>query len=215
MGDYIKTFDLKEKKWIYSKFITYLHKDKAILGKYISITTSSNKTLVVSPSHFVARLIDSSKQVEHKNVEYVFAKNLKLDDYLISFDEAKTNSVNMDKIISIEYVSEYGAYAPLTESGNLLVNSVLASCYANTLFNDLAHYVLYPIIQLSKYFNFEFLFKLVPFDDLPEKLPEADDFNPFNNKMNINDSEDGVHWYAKFFYNLLPYIPFSSYLVYI
>ena len=38
-----------------------------------------------------------------------------------------------------------GAYTPLTREGNIIVDEVLASCYASPVDHDLAHFVTAPI----------------------------------------------------------------------
>ncbi len=186
-GDMVKTYDQKQSKWIYSKFVTYLHKDESVVGKYLLIKTSSNKTLTISSHHFIARL----NKKQNSKIEFVFAKYLKLNDVLIS-----ENSLQ-DEIIQIENVYEKGAYAPLTESGTISVNSIYASCYSNTIVHEIAHLVMQPIILINKLIDYFSLFDLASLTSTT---------SPSNFK-------NGIYWYPNFFYNLLPYIPFSSYAV--
>lgn len=192
-GDYVKTYDESTQKWTYSKFVTYIHADKNVLGHYISVKTSANRILHVSAKHFVAK----SSQTDG-SIEYVFAKNLKLGDRLIGQSEGK-GGFELEEIVELGESYEYGAYAPLTESGTLAVNSLLASCYANTIVPELAHYLFKPIVLLSKFFDYDFASsKNAPINDLNEPL----------------SIESGIFWYARFFYHLVPYIPFSSQLVF-
>lgn len=192
-GDFIKTFDRYDKEWKYSRFVTYLHENHNIIASYIKLTTSSNKTLTISPLHFIARL----KQGTDK-IEFVFAKHLKLNDLLVTESKEPNSPFEFERLVQKEEVVEAGAFAPLTETGTVYVNSVLASCYANTVVNDLAHYLFKPIIFLSNYINVDY-FKYFTSD--------------YTRQSSSEDETTGIFWYCKFFLNLLPYIPFSSYIV--
>ncbi|RMZ99091.1 Neurogenic locus Notch [Brachionus plicatilis] len=192
-GDYIKTFDRSGNEWKYSRFVTYLHENRNIIASYIKLTTSSNRTLTVSPLHFIARVKQGSEKIE-----FVFAKHLKLNDLLITEKKESNSPFEFDRLVQKEEVMEAGAFAPLTETGTVYVNSILASCYANTVVNDLAHYVFKPIIFLSKYINVDY-FKYFTSD--------------YTREQSSNDESTGIFWYCKLFLNLLPYIPFSSYIV--
>jgi hypothetical protein len=181
-GDYIKTYDEATKKWIFSKFVTYLHINRNVIGQYINIRTSGNKSLTISPYHYIAR------QGVNK-VDFVFAKDIKLNDNLISESEIT------EIVTHVSEVYEEGAFAPLTEAGTLAVNSIYASCYANVVENSWAHYLFQPVIQASKYFT-----SLKFYDETAVELG--------------NEEESGMFWYARFFFKILPYLPFSSSIAY-
>lgn len=183
----VKTYDQKISKWVYSKFFTYLHRDESIVGKYLSIKTSSNKSLTISSNHFIARV---NRKLNNK-IEFIFAKYLKVNDILIS------ESTQEDTIIEIKNIFDKGAYAPLTESGTLSVNSIYVSCYSNTIVHEIAHFVMQPIILINKLIDYFNLFDLTSFTSI-------------TSPSNYNN---GIYWYPNIFYNLLPYIPFSSYAV--
>ena len=177
-GDYVKSYDLSKNEWIYSKFIFYLHKDDNIKAEYISIKTSTNKLLKLSKYHLIA--INNSN-----NIEFIYANDLKLNDILII--DNNNNEVNY--IININIIIEYGAYAPLLQSGTISVNNILASCYANTKWHNLVHLIFQPVIKISNYFN-------VNNYDL-------------NYKSN-DDLPDGVFWYAKLIHKTVTTLPFSD-----
>ena len=191
-GDFLKTYDPSARQWIFSKFVTYLHKNEQAVGKYLSIQTSGNKTLVVSPLHFVARVDKKHRTDFESHIEYVFAKNLRVNDYLM----ADANSeLSLERVVHIETVLDAGAYAPLTESGTLLVNSLYASCYANSVWHTLAHVIFYPIIQLSKYVNIDAITQYMDFASISSQ------------------NNHGIFWYATIFRKLVYFIPFSSNVV--
>lgn len=127
------------------------------------------------------------------DIEFVFARELQLGDIIV----AESGFENVTELME---VYEKGAYAPLTESGTVLVNSILASCYANTNWHDAAHLIFRPIIKLSSLLNFDQ--QLVK--DTSVLVDEA-------KKVELPDS---VFWYARFIHKIVPYIPFTSQYVF-
>ena len=135
-GNYIRTYDHSSKQIVDSRFIDYLHFDRSTLFKFISIKTdeASAPSLEISEYHLIQRLKRDSTD-EH---EFVFAKDLVKGDKL--FLLTQSGSMKYAEITELDEVYEQGAYAPLTEHGTLIVNNVLASCYANTYSHELAHF---------------------------------------------------------------------------
>lgn len=58
---------------------------------------------------------------------------------------ALDSTIKFDQIVSVNYVVRKGIYAPLTREGNIVVNSVVASCYAVINDHDLAHMSFAPV----------------------------------------------------------------------
>ena len=179
----VKTFDPQSNKSSYTKFLNYMHTEKSARVEYLSIRTteSADKDLIISPLHLIARVN------KEKKVEFVFAKELKLDDQLVI--EAPDGQRKHAKCIRIESIMDSGAYAPLTESGTIMVSNVLASCYANTYNHDLAHLVFKPVRFWYTYIN---------------------DYIISGNSSSSSteqNREDGINWYAKAFLNIVNTIP--------
>ena len=161
----------------------YLHQDNQIQAEYILIRTSSDRILKISKYHLIA-IYNSNK------IQFVFASELKLNDTLIIDNNDITNN---DFIIQLSKSVDYGAFAPLLESGTISVNNVLTSCYANTKLHNFVHFLFQPIIQLSKYTDSSKLIELKDYSELP----------------------NGIFWYAKVMLHLTDYIPFmNSFLVF-
>lgn len=79
-----------------------------------------------------------------KDGKYKFAKNLQKDDVLIGYD-FESGKKTEEKIESVLVEPVNGYAAPLTMSGNLLVNGILTSSYAVIESHDLAHAVMSPV----------------------------------------------------------------------
>lgn len=177
-GDLVKSYDSSSNEWIYSKFLFYLHKDDSMLAEYLSIRTEKNNNLLISSMHLIP------KRTSSNGIEYVLAKYLNLNDALI------TENGN-DKIIDISKVNEQGAYAPLLESGTISVNNILSSCYANTKWHELVHFVFKPIITYNSLFE-------------RTSVSNSNELSP-----------NGMYWYVELLQSFLPYIPLSSSFVYV
>jgi subtilisin-like proprotein convertase family protein len=107
VGDYIRTDRNK-----YSRVYSFAHRDQSVEIEYIQIHLADLETpLEVSPDHLV--------YIEGKSSR---ASQAKIGD-------------NMDRfqVINIEYVRRRGAYAPLTESGSIVVSGIRASNYVGLL----------------------------------------------------------------------------------
>ncbi len=176
-GDMIKTIDQSSNKIVYSKFITYLHRDEHVLADFIKIITNQNKTIKISEKHLVATL-------RNKKVEFILAKNLNENDFLVSYDDNE-NMIYEEIISIIKYVQEIGVYAPLTETGTMLVDDVLVSCYANIDKHDWAHFAFKLYIYPKNFYEFI-----------------------INNLFTRNDNKEyynRLHWFANFLLNSMPY----------
>ncbi|CAF1368197.1 unnamed protein product [Rotaria sordida] len=102
------------------------------------------------------------------NEQYVFAKQIKIGDYLFVLFNGK---LKYSPVINITIEMKKGYYAPLTMKGTLLVNNILASCFANAYNHHSAQYYMAP---------FRYYYKFARFTSL---------YDPFN----VNKTE-GLYW---------------------
>lgn len=83
----------------------------------------------------------------------------------------KRSTIHFDRIVSVDYITKKGIYAPLTREGNIVVNYVVASCYAVISDHYMAHMSFAPVRWFS-YLN-EWLFGLNPDKPLNQRTVEA------------------------------------------
>lgn len=113
-----------------------------------------------------------------ENGKYKFAKNLNRDDTIITFDFDQQMKLE-EKIESILIEPVEGYAAPLTMSGNLLVNGVLTSSYAVVESHDLAHAVMTPVRWWYTFAN-----------TLAHSLPQT-----MTSTIQIEKQLNGTHWF--------------------
>ena len=64
-----------------------------------------------------------------KQKRAILARKVKPGDILFSVDE--NQEISPKKVLAVEKVIEQGIFCPITLSGNVIVDNVLASCYAS------------------------------------------------------------------------------------
>lgn len=115
----------------------WLHREPNSKGKYLQLNTS-RRQLYISEEHLVAT-------VDNGRVSFVQAREVHKGTVLLEVDPA-SNSVYGNAITSVVGPMEcHGVYAPLTESGTIVVDGVGASCYASTRSHAAAHAAMKPM----------------------------------------------------------------------
>jgi hypothetical protein len=107
----------------FKKIITILHRSSSKHCNYLKFTTLNQHgehTLEISPNHVI---------MKNEATNPVYAFELKIEDNLLV--KLGDNFVK-SKIVRIESIVKKGLIAPLTESGTIIVDGILASCFCGT-----------------------------------------------------------------------------------
>lgn len=114
-----------------------------------------------------------------------FASNIKIKDIVLVRNEH--GELVEDIVKHIKYVRRKGVYAPLTATGTVVVDNVLASCYAVIDSQKTAHWAFAPV---RWYYALKSIFARSSNNIVKGKI----------NKRNLKDEGTGVHWYANALY---------------
>jgi len=155
--DYVKAYDLATKQHVFSRFVTYSHADKNQLAKFVAVeTTHTARTLKLSAFHLIMKWDGS----------FVYANELRVGDEVVVFEQ---DVARPDTVKSIDEVYDLGVYAPLTEQGTVVVNDVVASCYANVRSHQVAHWFFPHMTRVVQFLN-ENLFHYSDTREMAEQL---------------------------------------------
>jgi len=106
----------------FTEFLGWLTRSSSSPTLMLKISTSTNSSLTLTPSHIIFRL---SGKGDH---ESVYAGQLVKGDRLM---KSRDGAVELDEVVEIQVVWEEGGYwAPLTKEGTLVANRFLVSSFA-------------------------------------------------------------------------------------
>uniref|UniRef100_A0A914Z9H0 Hint domain-containing protein n=1 Tax=Panagrolaimus superbus TaxID=310955 RepID=A0A914Z9H0_9BILA len=132
----------------FNKVVSWLHRMPTIESEFLKLTLENGKTLKLTKKHLIYK-VDCLANETFSKLSYLTipAENMQISDCVLSLNHRR--KLVPTRISLIEIIREKGIYAPLTESGNIIVNEIFASC-SSEIENPLLTFVL-PI--LNKYFE--------------------------------------------------------------
>ena len=104
------------------QFLGWLHREANFFANFLKISTNSS-SIVLTGNHLIFRT-----SVADGALESVFADQIEEGDKLVSW---KGSKMTEEAVVAVEPAVEKGTWAPLTMEGTLLVDGLLASCYAS------------------------------------------------------------------------------------
>ncbi|XP_041805345.1 tiggy-winkle hedgehog protein-like [Chelmon rostratus] len=178
VGDKVLAAD-QQGNLVSSDFLMFMDQDRQITRQFRVLETDEpRRRLTLTPAHLVFVMKDNS--TDSSDITAVFASNVKIGQRLLAVGNDRP-----DRLISARVTKTYmehceGSYAPVTSHGTIIVDQVLASCYAVVEAHDLAHWVLAPV---RLWHSFLSLVGMV-------------------NELNSLHQADGVHWYPELLYHV-------------
>ncbi|KAF3703670.1 Sonic hedgehog protein A [Channa argus] len=162
---------------IYTDFIMFIDQDSTTRRVFYVIETDSGQKITLTAAHLLF-VGPNNFTEEEPRMSAIFASHVRPGQKVFVFDaeRSRLEPVTVKRI----YTQEHGgSFAPVTVQGTLVVDQVLASCYAVIEDHDLAHWALAPV-RLAHW--------------LSSLL--------FTSQPQASAHGDGVHWYSKILYHL-------------
>jgi hypothetical protein len=147
MGDQLVAYSM-EKGVHVSPVVGELHNDNQTMVKIIEIETSSGRKIPVTPMHslFVRQCLSDGKTWPTKAAHEVTVGEC-VPRYHAEGDIAE------EAVTNIRVFDARGIRQPVTETGTIIVDDVLISCYDRVVSQDATHLALFPyrwIMGMSK-----------------------------------------------------------------
>lgn len=132
---------------VFSQVILFLHQDQESWSNFLSLETEDGHRLAVTAHHLI--FLASHCKLDSSEYQAQFASRAQPGNcVLIHIAEGH---VHPSRIISVSTEESMGVYAPLTDTGTLFVDGVLASSYALVENQRLAHWAFGPLRFLHSF----------------------------------------------------------------
>uniref|UniRef100_A0A8C0V7A7 Indian hedgehog protein n=1 Tax=Cyanistes caeruleus TaxID=156563 RepID=A0A8C0V7A7_CYACU len=153
----------------YSDFLAFLDKEpRALTTFHVIETQEPRRRLVLTPTHLLFVAENASAPTAH--FRPVFASLVLPGHFVLVV--AGGGSLQPAEVVRVRHRRDVGAYAPLTRHGTLVVDGVVASCFALVKEQQLAQLAFWPLRLYHSLLGW----------------PEV--------------QGDGVHWYSGLLYRL-------------
>ena len=130
----------------YSPIISFMYHDAEKTGHFVQLHTEDDHAITLTPGHLIYKT--SQENSTELPEDPVFASEVKEGDYLFVVPPDATdrgNKIPTSRVTRVGLAQEKGVTAPLTADGTIVVDSVVASCYAVTRHEGLAHLSFAPL----------------------------------------------------------------------
>ncbi|EDW85005.1 uncharacterized protein Dwil_GK12833 [Drosophila willistoni] len=176
---------------VYSEVILFMDRNLEQLENFVQLHTDGGAVLTVTPAHLI-----SVWQPDSQQLNYVFADRVEEMNYVL-VNDVVTGELLPQRVIKVTSVHSKGVVAPLTREGTIVVNSVVASCYAVINSQSLAHWGLAPMRLLSS------LQSLMP---AKGQLRTTSSATQPTKEVSRAEQQNGIHWYANALYKVKDYV---------
>ncbi|GBL90329.1 Desert hedgehog protein A [Araneus ventricosus] len=186
-GDEVASGFHEDGQIFYSQIVAFLHTDRDLQTVFVRLETDSGNILFLTQTHLIFRWMNHS-------TEATFAFLVEEGDLI--YTKSKTDNFTLTFVTSATLVTMKGVYAPLTDSGTILVNGVWVSCYAEVASHDVAHAVLFPLRLIHVIKSFVITFYRNFWDNwrFLSCISSEGHVNT-NGLLTRKFIQEGIHWY--------------------
>ncbi|XP_056149330.1 tiggy-winkle hedgehog protein isoform X2 [Lampris incognitus] len=144
VGDKVLAAD-REGNIIFSDFLMFIDQDRTTVREfYVLETEEPRRKLTLTPAHLV--FVTNNNATDRSDVRAVFASSVSPGQRVLVVGSDVALGALTAATVKRVYAEEHReSYAPVTSDGTIVVDRVLASCYAAVEDHALAHWAFAPL----------------------------------------------------------------------
>ena len=172
----------------YSEVLMFLDRDLSAQAAFYTIHTDNGNNISLTPSHMI--YVGNSRDLSPDELQPIYAKDVVKGQYVYTVvDSVENHVIEVSQVTRISMRTEVGYFAPLTRHGTIIIDNVIASCYARIDSQTIAHLSFAPV-RMLKYFS--------------QLLCEHQ--KSWHLLFGNSNENGGVHWYAGFLQTIAYYV---------
>jgi len=151
VGDRVLTLESLTGRLVYDDVIAFIHRDPDVIASFVTMTTDDGHQLTLTADHLIyAAPNNMTSSIADGGDDVVmtsrFAGSLRPgDDGVYAVAPTVLNRFGVTMVTDMSIVVRRGVFAPLTNSGNIVVDGVVTSCYASFGSHAAAHVSMAPL----------------------------------------------------------------------
>ena len=145
IGDEVLSVNSATGELEFSPVILFLDRDAQDTRQFYTLKTENGHSLTLTPSHLIYSHFE--EHADLADYEAVYAKDVQEGDFVLV--STGRGDLERARVTQVDLRVLTGVYAPLTAAGNLVVDNVVASCYAVVDSQAIAHAAFAPLRWLS------------------------------------------------------------------
>ncbi|KAM9343331.1 indian hedgehog B protein-like [Pholidichthys leucotaenia] len=132
---------------LYTPVLSFLDRQPNASKIFYIIGTEAGLSITLTAAHlvFVTDCTGGDSPRYGEGLRTVFASEVRPGQCVLTSTGEVRSQARLSVVTFVEEQRNTGLYAPLTQHGSIVVNGVLASCYAAVDSHDLSHWVLAPL----------------------------------------------------------------------
>ena len=180
LGDKLQSVD-GQGNLVYSEVLMFLDREPEERSRFVTLRTEEGTELTLTSSHLVYAGAPDCGSLQC--MRPVYAGNVELGHTLMT----REDRMMARTVVSVTSSHHTGVFAPLTRAGNVVVDGVLASCYAVIDSQKIAHTAFAPV---RWYYSLKHTLATIVASSEPSSEPRT---------LSVSS---GIHWYPSMLYSL-------------
>jgi hypothetical protein len=185
----------------FSEVIAFLDRDKEASSVFYTIYCDGHRSITLTAKHLIyvynvqqantssSTAVVADISITQDSLRAVYAEDVHTGQYLLLAGSSDLSAPVPSRVRLITMRKERGVYAPLTKHGTIVVDGVVASCYAYINSVAIAHAVFAPMRAVHTMTDY------IPFTSWTTSSDKDAEVQKAQHSV-------GIHWYAQLLYRV-------------
>jgi hypothetical protein len=159
-GDRIAAMSGLTNRLVFSEVLVFLDRDPDCQHQFVTLLTDQGSRLSLTQTHLIYAAAEDKEESSLSCFKPIYAGSVTVGQRVLVLSKkghdaslgkkghdasSAGDAFQIEVVMSVSMDRLRGAYAPLTAAGTIIVNNVVASCYADIDSQRVAHAALWPV----------------------------------------------------------------------